>query len=68
MPGQSSRVASHPVFSREIYLDETHLAKGMKVRILASEFESCLHGNPPTVGGRGEEKNLEVYSRNQKIR
>lgn len=41
--------ASHPVFSGEMDPDETHLAKGMKIRILASEFKSCLHGNPPTV-------------------
>lgn len=56
--------ASHPVFSGEIDPDETHLAKGMKIRILASEFKSCLHGNPPTVWKK-KQKDLEVYSLNQ---
>lgn len=46
--------ASHPVFSGEMDPDETHLAKGMKIRILASEFKSCLHGNPPTVWKKAE--------------
>lgn len=49
VPWGGLAAASHPVFSGEMDPDETHLAKGMKIRILASEFKSCLHGNPPTV-------------------
>lgn len=54
-------MVSYLVFFREIYLDEIYLVKGMKVRILVFEFESCLYGNLFIVGGRGEEKNFEVY-------